>query len=66
MTNLRRLSVGIGAAAMLATLSPVAHAAPASARTVTTDTETANVATYQAAAEYFGCRRYPNVLCPGK
>lgn len=55
MNTARRLSIGLGAAAMMATLSPVAHAA--------TETSEPTITTYQAAADYFGCRYHDNVLC---
>lgn len=41
---------------MMLTLSPAAHAASVKEEPVT-------VVKYQAAADYFGCRYYPNVFC---
>lgn len=56
MNTARRISAGIGAAAMMITLSPAAHASSVKEEPVT-------VVKYQAAADYFGCRYHDNVLC---
>lgn len=56
MNTARRISAGLGAAAMMITLSPAAHAASVKEEPIT-------VVKYQAAADYFGCRYYPNVFC---
>lgn len=58
MNTARRFTVGLGAAVMMSTLAPVAHA--------TIEVETPTVTKYQAVADMFGCRFHNNVLCGGR